>query len=49
MVSNVKASTGVSAKAFFTMIAFVENRIAPSSVSTNPVKEILLFGVDRSM
>jgi hypothetical protein len=41
-VSNVNASTEVFANAFFTMIAFVEKRIAPIKVMRNPAKEILL-------
>ena len=40
-VSNVKASTVVSAKAFFTMIALVENNTAPRKVIIKPPKEIV--------
>jgi hypothetical protein len=37
-VSNVSASVCVSAKAFLTMMAFVENKIEPKKVIINPAK-----------
>lgn len=43
IVSSVSASTGVSAKAFLTMIALVENNTAPRNVVTKPAKDILLL------
>ena len=38
-VRSVNASIGVWAKASFTIIAFVENSIAPESVMRNPARE----------
>jgi hypothetical protein len=42
-VSNVNASTEVFANAFFTMMAFVENKMAPMKVMRNPAMEPVLF------
>ena len=39
-VSNVNASVCVCANAFFTMIAFVENRMEPMNAMINPVMGI---------
>ena len=36
--SKVNAGTAVSANAFFTMIAFVENKTAPENVIRNPAR-----------
>ena len=47
-VSNVNASTEVFANAFFTMIAFVEKRIAPMNVIRNPEK-LLRFSLIINM
>ncbi len=41
IVSSVNASTEVSANAFLTRIALVENNIAPNKVIRNPASEIL--------
>ena len=48
-VSNVNASTGVSAKAFFTMMALVENKTALKNVKTNPVRSVPGFIVFEFM
>jgi hypothetical protein len=42
-VNKVKASTCVSANAFFTIIAFVENITAPMKVIRKPRKEMFFF------
>jgi len=41
-VNNVRASIGVLAKASFTMIALVENNMAPVTVMRKPASETLL-------
>ena len=43
MVSKVNASMLVSAKAFFTMIALVEKRNAPTKAMRKPVKLMEFF------
>ena len=48
-VSNVKASTGVSTNAFFTMMALVENKTAPRNVNTNPATRAFGFIVREVM
>jgi len=44
-VNKVNASTGVSANAFFTMMALVENKTAPKKVNTNPGNVIFDFWI----
>ena len=42
-VSNDNAGTCVSANAFFTIIALVENKTAPIKATMKPVKRIVFF------